>query len=206
MFVEKVRDIVGLYLNPPDKAIVLCVDEKSQTQALERSQPILPLRPGLPERQTHDYVRHGTLSLFAAYDAATGRSFGPMSPAPPSPGILGLSGTYRRGVPLMTGKANFTSSLTTTPPIKPQKSIAGCYVVHASTCTPLPRAVPGSTWSSVSSLASLQRPFAGEASLRCDNFKPPLMPTSQNTTKTPNLLLGLPLQIPSLGNSKTPLS
>ena len=76
MFVEKVRDIVGLYLNPPDKAIVLCVDEKSQAQALERSQPILPLRPGLPERQTHDYVRHGTLSLFAAYDAATGRVLG----------------------------------------------------------------------------------------------------------------------------------
>ena len=71
MFVEKVRDIVGLYLDPPDKAIVLCVDEKSQTQALERSQPILPLRPGLPERQSH-----GTLSLFAAYDAATGRVLG----------------------------------------------------------------------------------------------------------------------------------
>ena len=67
MFVEKVRDIVSLYLNPPDKAIVLCVDEKSQTQALERSQSILPLRPGLPERPTHDYVRHGTLSLFAAF-------------------------------------------------------------------------------------------------------------------------------------------
>ena len=76
MFVEKVRDIVGLYPNPPDKAIVLCVDEKSQTQALERSQPILPLRPRLHERQTHDYVRHGTLSLFAAYDAATGRVLG----------------------------------------------------------------------------------------------------------------------------------
>jgi transposase len=76
MFVEKVRDIAGLYLNPPDKAVVLCVDEKSQTQALERSQPILPLRPGLPERQTHDYVRHGTLSLFAAYDVATGRVLG----------------------------------------------------------------------------------------------------------------------------------
>jgi hypothetical protein len=98
MFVEKVRDIVGLYLNPPDKAIVLCVDEKSQTQALERSQPILPLRPGLPERQIHDYVRHGTLSLFAAYDAATGRVLGPMSPAPPPPGILGLSGTHRRRI------------------------------------------------------------------------------------------------------------
>jgi len=76
MFVEKVRDIAALYLNPPDKAVVLCVDEKSQTQALERSQPILPLRPGLPERQTHDYIRHGTLSLFAAYDAATGRVLG----------------------------------------------------------------------------------------------------------------------------------
>lgn len=73
MFVEKVRDIIGLYLNPPDKAIVLCIDEKSQTQVLERSQPSLPLRPGLPERQTHDYERHGTLSLFAAYDAASGR-------------------------------------------------------------------------------------------------------------------------------------
>jgi transposase len=76
MFVEKVRDIAALYLNPPDKAVVLCVDEKSQTQALERSQPILPLRPGLAERQTHDYIRHGTLSLFAAYDTATGRVLG----------------------------------------------------------------------------------------------------------------------------------
>lgn len=72
MFVEKVRDIVGLYLAPPDHAIVLCVDEKSQTQALERTQPILPLRPGLPERQTHDYERHGTTSLFAAYKVLNG--------------------------------------------------------------------------------------------------------------------------------------
>ncbi len=76
MFVEKVRDIVGLYLNPPEKAMVLCVDEKSQCQALERTQPILPMRPGIPERQSHDYERHGTLSLFAAYDAATGRVLG----------------------------------------------------------------------------------------------------------------------------------
>lgn len=76
MFVEKVRDIAALYLNPPDKAIVLCVDEKSQTQALERCQPILALRPGIAERQTHDYIRHGTLSLFAAYDTASGRVLG----------------------------------------------------------------------------------------------------------------------------------
>lgn len=69
----KVRDVVGLYLNPPDKAVVLCVDEKSQVQALDRTAPILPLRPGIPERQTHDYVRHGTTTLFAALEVATGR-------------------------------------------------------------------------------------------------------------------------------------
>ena len=71
-FVEKVRDIAGLYLNPPENALVLCVDEKSQCQALERSQPILPLGFGYAEGYTHDYVRHGTLTLFAALDVATG--------------------------------------------------------------------------------------------------------------------------------------
>jgi hypothetical protein len=74
--VEKARDTVGLYLNPLDKAIVLCVDEKSHTQALERSQSVLPLRPGMTERHTHDYARHSTLSLFAAYDAPTARILG----------------------------------------------------------------------------------------------------------------------------------
>jgi hypothetical protein len=71
-FVEKVRDIVGLYLNPPDRAIVLCVDEKSQVQALNLTQPILPLAPGVPARQSHDYERHGVTSLFAALDVASG--------------------------------------------------------------------------------------------------------------------------------------
>jgi len=69
----KVRDVVGLYLDPPDKAIVLCVDEKSQIQALDRTAPILPLRPGLPEKATHDYRRHGTTTLFAALEVATGK-------------------------------------------------------------------------------------------------------------------------------------
>jgi transposase len=69
----KVRDVVGLYLNPPDKAIVLSIDEKSQIQALNRTAPILPLRPGLPEKATHDYVRHGTTTLFAALEVATGK-------------------------------------------------------------------------------------------------------------------------------------
>src|SRR5439155_12046891 len=76
LFIEKVRDIVGLYLHPPDKALVLCVDEKTQIQALDRSQPLLPMRPGQAERRTHDYVRHGTTSLFAALEVKTGRVVG----------------------------------------------------------------------------------------------------------------------------------
>jgi transposase len=76
LFIEKVRDIVGLYLNPPDRALVLCVDEKSQIQALDRTAPLLPLRPGQIERRTHDYVRHGTTSLFAALDTKTGTVLG----------------------------------------------------------------------------------------------------------------------------------
>jgi transposase len=76
LFVSKVRDIVGLYMDPPDKALVLCVDEKSQMQALERTQPLLPMRPGVAERRTHDYVRHGTTTLFAALDAKTGEVIG----------------------------------------------------------------------------------------------------------------------------------
>ena len=76
LFVDKVRDVVGLYLNPPERAVVLCVDEKSQIQALDRTAPILPMRPGVPERQTHDYKRHGTSSLYAALDLSTGKVIG----------------------------------------------------------------------------------------------------------------------------------
>lgn len=76
LFVEKVRDIVGLYLNPPERAMVLCVDEKTQIQALNRTQPVLPMLPGTPTRASHDYVRHGTSSLYAALDLATGKVIG----------------------------------------------------------------------------------------------------------------------------------
>ena len=79
-FVDKVRDIVGLYLNPPEAAVVLCVDEKTQIQALDRTAPILPLMPGVPQRRTHDYRRCGTTDLFAALDAATGKVIASMSP------------------------------------------------------------------------------------------------------------------------------
>jgi hypothetical protein len=76
LFIDKVRDIVGLYMSPPDNALVLCVDEKPQIQALDRTAPLLPMRPGQVERRTHDYKRHGTTSLFAALDVATGRVIG----------------------------------------------------------------------------------------------------------------------------------
>ena len=76
LFVDKVRDVVGLYLDPPERALVLCVDEKSQIQALDRSQPVLPMQPGVPERRTHDYLRAGVTSLFAALDVATGTVIG----------------------------------------------------------------------------------------------------------------------------------
>jgi len=73
LFIDKVRDIVALYLNPPEAAVVLCVDEKSQIQALDRTAPVLPLMPGVPERRTHDYVRHGVTNLYAALDVASGQ-------------------------------------------------------------------------------------------------------------------------------------
>lgn len=79
-FEDKLRDVVGLYLDPPDRALVLCVDEKSQIQALDRTAPILPLRPGLPERQTHDYKRHGTTTLFAAFNILNGKVIGSCLP------------------------------------------------------------------------------------------------------------------------------
>jgi hypothetical protein len=79
-FEEKVRDVVGLYLHPPNRALVLCGDEKSQIQALDRSAPLLPLRPGLPERQTHDYKRYGTTTLFAAFNILNGKVLGSCLP------------------------------------------------------------------------------------------------------------------------------
>ncbi len=79
-FIDKVRDIVGLYLNPPEAAVVLCVDEKSQIQALDRTAPVLPLMPGVAERRTHDYVRNGTTNLYAALNVASGQVISAMTP------------------------------------------------------------------------------------------------------------------------------
>lgn len=98
-FVDKVRDVVGLYLDPPENALVLCVDEKTQVQALERSQPLLPMRPGKPQRRTHDYYRHGTLSLFAALEIATGRIISATKPKHRSREFLAFLRQVERSVP-----------------------------------------------------------------------------------------------------------
>jgi transposase len=98
-FIEKVRDIVGLYMAPPVKAMVLCVDEKSQIQALDRTQPILPMAPGIPERRTHDYMRHGTTTLFAALDIATGNVIGELHRRHRSSEFLSFLRTIEANVP-----------------------------------------------------------------------------------------------------------
>ena len=100
LFIEKVRDVVGLYLDPPDRALVLCVDEKSQIQALDRTQPLLPMRPGQPERRTHDYVRHGTTSLFAALDTKTGKIIGELHRRHRGREFLKFLSTIERDVPV----------------------------------------------------------------------------------------------------------
>ena len=95
LFVDKVRDSVGLYLAPPERALVLCVDEKSQIQALERTQPVVPMRPGQAERRTHAYKRHGTPTLFAALDVATGSVIGQCLPCQRSQEFLTFLRTDR---------------------------------------------------------------------------------------------------------------
>jgi transposase len=102
LLVDKVRDIIGLYLNPPHRAVVLCVDEKSQIQALDRTQPILPMAPGLPERRTHDYMRHGTTTLFAALDVATGEVIGQLHRRHRSTEFLKFLSYLHSSVPLDT--------------------------------------------------------------------------------------------------------
>jgi transposase len=99
LFIEKLRDMVGLYLHPPQRALVLCGDEKTQVQALDRSQPLLPMRPGPVERRTHDYTRHGTTSLFAALDVKTGRVIGQCPPRHRSVEFRRFLDTIDRQVP-----------------------------------------------------------------------------------------------------------
>src|SRR5512135_1862854 len=149
----KVRDVVGLYLNPPDKAVVLCVDEKSQVQALDRTAPILPLRPGIPERQTHDYVRHGTTTLFAALEVATGKVTDACHPRHRHQEFLAFLKQLARAYPRRELHWSATTTArTSTPPCK-----RGWRSTRGSRCTSRPPRAPGSTSSRCSSGSSPAR-------------------------------------------------
>ena len=139
-FVEKVRDIVGLYLNPPERAVVLCVDMKSQIQALDRTAPILPMLPGTPERATHDYKRSGTSSLYAALNITTGNVIGSLHARQRAIEFKKFLQTLDREVP---DESRCTSCLTTPRPTRRRQSNAGCSPTPASSCTSPRPAPPG---------------------------------------------------------------
>jgi transposase len=131
-FVEKVYDICGLYLNPPERAVVLCVDEKSQIQALDRTRPILPMLPGTPQRATHDYRRNGTSSLYAALDLATGKVIGSLHNRHRA---IEFHNSCRRSTSRSPSTWTSTSCSTTARPTRPRRSAAGSRPTRASICT-----------------------------------------------------------------------
>ncbi len=132
-FVQKVRDIVGLYLHPPERAVVLCVDEKSQIQALDRTQPVLPMQPGVPERQTHDHQRKGTTSLFAALNIATGEVTGKCYRCHRAVAFKKFLALIDKAVPQRPTMC--IGSSTTTGPTRQRRSRTGCGGGHATTYT-----------------------------------------------------------------------
>jgi transposase len=180
LFIDKVRDIVGLYLDPPDQALVLCVDEKAQIQALDRSQPLLPMRPGQVERRTHDYVRHGTTSLFAALDTQSGR-------------IIGQRHRRHRAI-------EFRTFLDTIDAAVPEELdvhlIVDNYATHktalvqrwlakrpAIICTPPRRARPGSIWSNAGLRCSPRSNSAAASIAVPVTLRPPSTDIWPSTTK-----------------------
>lgn len=132
LFIEKVRDVVGLYLDPPERALVLCVDEKSQIQALDRSAPILPLLPGVPQRATHDYRRYGTSSLYAALDIASGNVIGSLHARHRAIEFKKFLTKLDREVPADLEVHLILDNSSTH---KPRRSSAGCSRTRGSCCT-----------------------------------------------------------------------
>jgi transposase len=139
-FIDKVRDIVGLYLNPPDAAVVLCVDEKSQIQALDRSAPVLALMPGVPERHTHDYVRNATTNLYAALDVASGNVIANMTPRHRAEEFRRFLNLIERSVP---AHLDVHVVLDNSATHKTHRSSAGCCATRASRCTSRPPTARG---------------------------------------------------------------
>ena len=139
-FVAKVRDVVGLYLNPPERAVVLCVDEKSQIQALDRTAPILPMLPGTPQRATHDYRRAGTSSLYAALDLTTGKVIGSLHSRHRAIEFKKFLQTLEERSP---PSSMCTSCSTTAPRTRRRPSTPGSLLTRGSSCISLRPARPG---------------------------------------------------------------
>jgi transposase len=142
LFVAKIVDVVGLYHHPPEKAVVLCTDEKSQCQALNRSQPVLPMVPGTPERRSHDYVRHGVTSLFAAFNIATGEVISDLHRRHRATEFRKFLITIDKASPT---NSTSTWSATTTPPTRPLRSAPGWPPTPGSISTSPRPDPPGST-------------------------------------------------------------
>lgn len=182
LFVDKVRDIVGLYLSPPNRALVLSIDEKSQIQALDREQPVLPMMPGVPERRTHSYVRHGTTSVFAALDVASGFVIGKCYKRHRA--VEFLKFLKEIDAPRSLKASMSISSWTTTPPTRhpgsKRGSLAGRTIM--STSHQLPR--HGSIRSSVGSLNSPESRSSEVFTPPSGSSRPTSVPSSTCTTET----------------------
>ena len=174
-FEEKLVDVVGLYMNPPDKAVVLCLDEKSQIQALDRTQPSLPMKKGRAGTMTHDYKRNGTTTLFAALDVLSGKVIGQCLPQHTNNEFLHFLKKLDREVP--KGLAvhvitdNYGTRATTT-------SRPGWPSTPGSTSISRPHRARGSTWWSGGSGSSPTKPYAVGCSVRCPSSWPRSRPTS----------------------------
>jgi transposase len=183
LFVDKVRDIVGLYLSPPNRALVLSIDEKSQIQALDREQPVLPMMPGVPERRTHNYVRHGTTSLFAALDVASGFVIGKCYKRHRAAEFLNFLKEVDAQVP---DGLDVHIVMDTMPPTRRPGSRRGSPAGRIITSISRPPRRHGSIRLSAGLLSSPES-GSGEASIpRSGSSKPISAPSSIGTTKIPN--------------------
>ena len=191
LLIEKVRDMVGLYMDPPEHAVVFCVDEKSQIQALDRTQPMLPMRPGQLERRTHDYKRHGITSLFAALELKTSRVIGQLHRRHRSQEFRRFWTPLKRTFPQIS---MFLLCWTPMAHTRPTSSGNGLQKGRAFTCTSHSPTAPGSTWSSAGSPKSPTNASAAAYFAACENGRRLSGNTSTFTTKIPSHSSGRELQ------------
>jgi transposase len=207
-FVDKVRDVVGLYVDPPEKALVLCVDEKSQIQALDRSAPVLPMMPGMPERRTHDYIRHGITTLFAAFDIATGEVIGSIHRRHRAVEFKKFLARIDKEVPADLDVHLVCDNYTTH---KHPRCRSGSRRTPGSTCTSPPPTPPGSTKSNDGSACSPTNNYAAPPTNPCEHWRttsetgsrpgttipspsPGPTPQTRSSTDSPHILIEFPAQ------------